>query len=154
MDETTKATLEHIHKVQMILADFRIMLHHRGNIHDQSKLAEPELSLFAEWSPKLSAMKYGSEEYKEALTHMGPALDHHYENNRHHPEHFPNGIWDMNLFDLLEMMADWKASQERVKGGNMEQSLEINKKRFDISIPLVIVLTNTARDLGWLNNED
>jgi hypothetical protein len=37
---------------------------------------------------------------------MAPALKHHYENNRHHPEHFKNNIDDMNLIDLIEMLCD------------------------------------------------
>jgi len=44
---------------------------------------------------------------------MKPALEHHYALYRHHPEHFQNGIDDMNLIDLVEMFADWKASSER-----------------------------------------
>lgn len=33
-------------------------------------------------------------------------LDHHYQNNDHHPEHFELGINGMNLLQLLEMLAD------------------------------------------------
>jgi hypothetical protein len=78
--------------------------------HDKSKLESPEKEIFEEYTPKLKGTTYGSEEYKEFLKEMKPALDHHYANNRHHPEHFKNGVNDMNLFDLLEMAADWLAA--------------------------------------------
>ena len=50
-------------------------------------------------------------------TKFKPAIDHHYANNRHHPEHWPNGINDMTLMDLIEMLADWKAATARNKNG-------------------------------------
>lgn len=149
--DSKEDTLEHIGKVREILAKFRIYLAGRGFNHDQSKLEEPEKALFDEWSPKLSAMEYGSGEYMDALKHLGPALDHHYRENRHHPEHFENGVLDMNLFDILEMLADWKAAGERVKEGGMDNSLTTNKIRFDIPDALMLVIDNTARDLGWIN---
>jgi len=46
---------------------------------------------------------------------MKPAIEHHYKNNRHHPEHFNNGIDEMNLVDLIELLCDWKAASERNK---------------------------------------
>ena len=44
---------------------------------------------------------------------MGPALQHHYEDNCHHPEHYRNGIHDMNMVDLIEMLCDWRAAIKR-----------------------------------------
>ena len=77
------------------------------------------------------------------LEDMKPALDHHYANNSHHPEHFKNGIDDMSLIDLLELLADWKGSTLRNKNGNIRKSLEINKERFKISDQLYNILNNT-----------
>lgn len=116
----------------------------RGERHDQSKMAEPELALFMEYTPKLKHVTYGSDEYKEFLKQLKPALDHHYANNRHHPEHHKSGINDMNLLDLLEMMCDWKASSERHNDGNIRKSIEHNADRFGISPQLVKILENTA----------
>ena len=98
----------------------------------------------------LPKLEYGSEEYRRALNMMGPALKHHYQHNRHHPEHFPNGIPDMNLFDILEMLADWKAAGDRVKDDDFQKSLRINIKRFKISRELALIFANTAKDLGWI----
>ena len=87
---------------------------------------------------------YGSDEYKSFLEGLKPALDRHYSNNRHHPEHFENGISGMNLIDLLEMICDWKASSERHADGNIFNSIEVNQKRFGYSDDLKEILKNTV----------
>lgn len=50
----------------------------------------------------------------------------------------------MNLIDLLEMMADWKASTYRQHDGNLLQSIEKNAKRYNISPQLLKLMKNTA----------
>jgi hypothetical protein len=52
----------------------------------------PEVAVFDEFTPKLKDVVYGSEQYKEMTRKMKPAITHHQQNNRHHPEYFPNGI--------------------------------------------------------------
>ena len=44
-----------------------------------------EKELFDKWTPILKTLEYGSEEYKDSLKNLKVALDHHYENNSHHP---------------------------------------------------------------------
>ena len=78
---------------------------------------------------------------------MKPALNHHYATYRHHPEHFQNGINDMNLIDIVEMIADWKAASERQKDGNLLVSIEKNAKRFHLDDQLKQILINTAKTL-------
>ena len=53
----------------------------------------------------------------------------------------------MNLIDLLEMIANWKASTERTPGGDIHKSLDINTRRFDIDPQLKMILLNTINDL-------
>lgn len=60
----------------------------RAVLHDESKLKEPEKSVFDEMTAKLKDSTYGSDEYKGFLAAMKPALDHHYAHNSHHPEHY------------------------------------------------------------------
>ena len=84
-----------------------------------------------------------------ARAELGDALAHHYAHNRHHPEHYPNGIDDMSLLDYIEMLADWKAASERYKGGNLTDSLRINKQRFGISDQLIVMFAHTAKELRW-----
>jgi hypothetical protein len=85
----------------------------RSTCHDRSKTESPEVEVFDEFRPKLKTSTYGSDEYKGFLEAMGNGPRHHYANNPHHPEHFENGVNDMTLVDLIEMLADWKAATER-----------------------------------------
>lgn len=119
----------------------------RGVRHDASKLESPEVEVFAEYTPKLSSTPFGSEEYYSNLENMKTALDHHYASNRHHPEHFVNGINDMTLVDILEMFCDWKASTLRHNDGNLLKSIETNAERFHMDGQLKQILLNTARML-------
>lgn len=120
-----------------------------GLNHDLSKTLTPEKEGFDEYTPKLKALTYGSDEYKQTLKELNKTLKHHYDNNRHHPEHFSNGINEMTLIDIIEMLCDWKAATKRHANGNMQKSLEINKDRFKISDQLQQILKNTVDVLKW-----
>lgn len=178
IDETRK----HIGRVQGLLRDVWLDLQARALAHDASKLESPEAEVFEEFTGKLKGCTYGSDEYKEFLVAMNPALDHHYAHNSHHPEHYGylecNGcfkrfprdhggycdvcgysqfqfrpdIEGMSLLDVMEMLADWKAATERHADGDLAQSIEINQKRFGYSDELKAILINTAKRLGWLVN--
>lgn len=86
--EAKVQTYQHIDKIRELLRVFASELLARGETHDRSKLAPEESRVFAEYTPKLKTSTYMSEEYKSFLAGMKPALDHHYANNRHHPEFF------------------------------------------------------------------
>jgi hypothetical protein len=141
---TNYETLRHIEKVRNYLNVFVSALLDRGAKHDQSKLAEPEVQLLTETTPRLPGLTYGSPEYEDSRKSIATALAHHYANNRHHPEHFKNGVDDMNLLDIVEMLCDWKASSERHNDGNIRKSITINADRFNLSPQLVRILENTA----------
>lgn len=82
-------TEAHINRVQELLGDCVINLSERGEVHDASKLQEPEKSAFDRLAGlKLSGMKYGSPEYRECLRAEKPAIQHHYAANSHHPEFY------------------------------------------------------------------
>lgn len=144
--DSEKDTLKHIKRVSELLALGAIELLHKAKLHDKTKLEDPEKAVFDEFTPKLATSTYGSDEYKGFLAEMKPALDHHYAKNRHHPEHFENGIDGMDLFDLVEMLFDWKAATERHNNGDILKSLDINETRFNISPQLKQVLINTVNN--------
>lgn len=137
-------TFRHIERVRNLLNSCVIDLLRRAERHDQTKLESPEVEAFTEYTPKLASSTYGSEEYKGFLAAIKPALDHHYAHNSHHPEHYKNGVNDMNLLDIVEMLCDWKAASERHNDGNIRRSIEINANRFGLSPQLVQILENTA----------
>ena len=141
---TNHDTWRHIHRVQHYLLMVVKVLIDRAHKHDQSKLAPPEVGPFSEVTDRLAGITYGSQEYIETTrTVLGPALVHHYANNRHHPEHFVNGVNDMTLVDLMEMFCDWKAASERHQDGNIRKSIDINAERFDMSPQLRRIFENT-----------
>jgi hypothetical protein len=137
-------TAKHIARVGTLINKMISELCLRNLTHDSSKLKTPEKEIFDVFTPKLKDSTYGSEEYKTFLKEMKVALDHHYKNNRHHPEYHADGINNMDLIDILEMFCDWKAASERHVDGDIFKSIEINKKRFNMSLQLEKILINTA----------
>jgi Family of unknown function (DUF5662) len=142
---TNYDTFRHIERVRNLISWAVRDLLRRAEEHDQSKLVSPEVEAFTEYTPKLAACTYGSAEYNEFRRLMKPALDHHYANNPHHPEHHKNGVDDMTLLDVLEMLLDWKAASERHNDGNIKKSIEVNADRFGLSPQLVRLMENTAK---------
>lgn len=143
-EQCKKDTAKHIYTVKMFMLTIISELMERAENHDKTKLVQPELDIFVEYTPKLKNSKYGSEEYKGYLREMRVALDHHYQNNRHHPEHFKNGIEDMNLLDMVEMVCDWKAATLRHEDGDIFKSIDVNQKRFGYSDELAQIFKNTV----------
>lgn len=138
-------TQKHIERVRYYIRMFTDKLTTRGVEHDRTKLESPEVEIFAEQTPKLAELTYGSDEYKESLKELDVALQHHYAQYRHHPEHFKRGVNDMNLIDLVEFMCDIKASSERQHDGNLLKSIETCAERFDMDDQLKQILINTAK---------
>jgi hypothetical protein len=149
--DSTAETLRHSLRVGELMGQPIRELVDRSVKHDISKTEDPELAVFNEFTPKLKNSTYGSDEYKGYLAAMGEGLRHHYGANRHHPEHFADGIDGMTLVDLIELLADWKAAGERHADGSLDRSLETQRERFGISDQLLRVLHNTASWLGWLD---
>jgi len=147
MYDSKKDTMEHIEHVRDMLDEVILDLRYRSANHDASKLNEPEKPIFDEMTPRLASSTYGSDEYKAMLVNMKPALDNHYAVNRHHPEHYENGIDGMTLIDLIEMLVDWKAATLRHKDGSIYNSLRINSERFGISEQLKNILLNTVNEM-------
>lgn len=144
-------TKAHIGAVIRLIQECRTELRRRADMHDASKLEEPEKAAFDVATPKLKGLTYGSPEYAQALADLKPALDHHYAHNSHHPEHYENGVYGMSLFDVMEMLMDWKAASERHADGDITKSIEINRARFELGPQLHMILLNTAREMGWVS---
>lgn len=138
-------TRKHIMRVgELLLAGVRELCD-RAVKHDLSKLSEAEKPFFDEETPKLRGLVFRSPGYEAATERLRPALEHHYANNSHHPQHYEDGIDEMDLFDLVEMMCDWKASGERSAGGNIMDSIAKNTEKFGISGQLQSILVNHAK---------
>jgi hypothetical protein len=151
MSDQRFKTFRHIETVRNYLNQVIRELLHRQEQHDQSKFSPEESSRFNELTDKLRDITFGSPEYYDRLKSLGPALEHHYSHNRHHPQFHKTGILGMNLIDITEMLVDWKASSMRHNDGDIYKSIEINQKRFGFSDELKQLLINTA---VWLEDQD
>lgn len=140
-------------ELESIMKDVDIVVdvHNSPNILSCVSIAlNKNAPAYIDWAIKnnvnfvLADCTYGSDEYKEFLKGLKPALDRHYKNNRYHPEHFKNVIKGMNLIDVLELICDWKASSERHEDGDVYKSIELNQDRFNYSDDLKSILKNTV----------
>ena len=150
MTQARFQTMRHMETVRNYLNVCVRELLLRGECHDQSKLESPEVESYDAITHQLRGLTYGSDEYRAVLRAHKPAITHHYQHNRHHPEHFPNGYKDMTLLDLLEMLCDWKAAGLRHADGDIYRSLDINHQRFGYSYELHQILKNTV---DWLETQ-
>lgn len=149
MTESQTDTINHIAKVQSNLSKAIYNLNDRRTVHDRSKLEEPELSGYEGLTQALKGLTYGTPEHRAAFAPYKEIIQHHYASNRHHPEYWQMGVTDMSLLDIIEMLADWKAANDR-NGGDFGHSIQVSVSRFRISEQLHAILINTAKELGWL----
>lgn len=147
-EATLLDTIDHIRKVQTYLMQLVIELHSRALLHDSSKLMPPELEGYAGLSDAVRGLKYGTEEYRAAFAPFKSIIQHHYEANDHHPEHFAGGVSEMNLLQIVEMVADWKAASMR-NSKTLTETLDASFQRFGIDAQLAAVIRNTATFLDW-----
>jgi len=104
----------------------------RGEEHDQSKYADPEVIpyIYITWDYRCKDLGIDPGISDEIHDEMNAASEHHVHNNRHHPEFFcnekstinredrdavPDKIIDateMDDLDIAEMVADWWAMSE------------------------------------------
>ena len=151
--DTIKAlsvTKKHIKRVQELLCDFSDALEYRARLHDKSKLDPVELEPLQRMQDLIDAegqAPFGSDEYKRRTALLGPMIAHHYANNSHHPEHYPDGIAGMDLLDLVEMFFDWKAASER--GGDDAMGISYCVEKYGIPPMLAAILRNTADRVGY-----
>lgn len=141
--DSRQETELHIEMVRMYMNTVMMELKQRADLHDLSKLLPPEKEAFDRLTPRLKDLEYGSDEYHQSLSELKVALEHHYKHNSHHPQHYEDGLYGFDLFDLVEMFCDWMAATARTKDGTMEKSLEINRVRFGMSEQLVAIFKNT-----------
>jgi len=133
----------HIKKVQVYMLYVTDELERRARCHDASKLCDPEKSIFIENTPNYKRVTYGTKAYREHLSRVQKAIDHHYAHNSHHPEHYPDGIRGMNLLDVVEMFVDWFAVSEQ-NHNDLNKVIKLNKQRFGYSDDLEQILLNTV----------
>lgn len=155
--DTLKAeavTHNHIARVRELLGEFAIEMIRRGDKHDRSKFLPVELEPLARMQALIDAegpAQFGTPEYKRRTNLLGEMIAHHRANNSHHPEHYPNGVAGMDLFDVVEMFFDWKAASERGEDSCMRLGSACDK--YNVTGPLRDIFYNTADRLGYVADE-
>lgn len=144
-------THDHINRVRRHMNEVVSNLTKRAAFHDQSKFNENERDIYAVVTPEFSKYEYGTPEHKAVGDKLGPAWRHHLKNNDHHPRHHQNGMWDMDLMMVIEMLCDWKAASERNPNQNFEDSLSLNIRKYGIDGLLASAIVNTAKSLGFID---
>lgn len=147
---SSSVTLHHRQRVAQLLCEFAAELIERGRVHDMSKYDPEEKGPLDEMQLDILAngqVPYGSPAYKERTARLAGMLEHHYANNRHHPEHYPDGIHGMTLGDIVEMFFDWKAASERGEQPTMGLAIACRSK--GVAPQLEDIFENTADEYGW-----
>lgn len=132
----------HIIRVRKHIATFVQLLIKRSLSHDNSKLQEPEFTWWKEMD-KEPRLPYGSKEYKEKMKRWEKIFKHHYSYNRHHPEFYENGVNDMTLVDIVEMMCDWLGYKQTISITEALNVCDEQMKRYNISNELRQIIFNT-----------
>ena len=138
--------MEHKMKVQIMLDKVSRRFLVLGRNHDKSKLKSPEKEIYSQYHEDLRSVEYGSPEYNRIRNAMDSAIQHHYAENDHHPEHFENGIYDMDLIQIIEMLADWVAVADD-KGTNVIKDLPMLMERHNIPENYYAIFKNTIEAL-------
>ena len=124
----------------------------RGEKHDLSKLQQPELGWLIQMD-KEPRYEYGTPEYFEKMKKWQKFFIHHYANNRHHPNHFKLGVYDMTLVDLCEYIADIISYYDEMLVGDALKTIENQKERFGFDEQLSQILKNTLLEyFSWIGD--
>lgn len=142
MCDTESYIRNHIKRVQNKLFKLIAALTIRSQEHDKSKLEEPEFSLWKKMDEE-PRYPYGSKEYKNKIERYRELFEMHYKKNPHHPEHFQNGISDMTLIDLVEMLCDWISYKDNISVTEAIEMVEKQSERFEYSDEIKNMLINT-----------
>lgn len=140
--ETEEYIKGHISRVRRHINTFIQLLIRRAENHDKSKLEESELSWWKEMD-KEPRYPYGSEEYKQKIKRWNKVFKHHYQYNRHHPEHYEYGVSEMTLIDIVEMMCDWLGYKDTTTVTEALKVCDEQMARYDISEELRQIIFNT-----------
>ena len=137
--------LRHIMTVQGLLRRVARQLLNRADDHDLSKLAPDELGGMIEIDAIADRCGLNSPEYMAALS--GKAIKLHQSRYPHHPEYHSNGVEDMGIFDLIEMVCDWKAANQLRGHPEWEKSVDMMAERLSLSPEYVLLINLIARAL-------
>lgn len=161
--------MKHIKDVNGYMGTIINDLKNRSANHDQSSLGDMEQEISNKYIPKMNHLlerisfyksdiddikspiikkyledeiEHCTNEYNVVVSEMESIVNSHFKDNRHHPRHFKNGINDMNLVDIMEMLSDWLALSNNNE--NIIDIINKNKTKFKLGDQLESILINTV----------
>lgn len=141
--EYIKANINHRYYVKFFITKIVEELQHRANVHDFSKYLDDESIGFIKAVP-YTKIKWGSNDIPDDIAEsLKDSLAIHHARNDHHPEHFQNGIEDMDLIQLLELVCDWRAAMIRHENFDIEETICVGQARFKFCNTIARILENT-----------
>ena len=140
--KTVEDILKHKEKVKRRLLFLSEELKNRAESHDNSKLKDPEIKYLIEMD-KEPRYDYNTPEYFDKMKRWQKFFNHHYENNRHHPNNFMNGVLDMTLTDICEYLVDIISYYDEMHVNDAIDTIEKQQGRFGLDSQLAQILTNT-----------
>lgn len=143
-------TILHVQEVSCGLERIASEIRQRGFSHDLTKFQDPEFSAFVSTRERFKKVNYGTPEYEMLTKEIKPAIDHHYSCNRHHTAFHSDGINDMTLIDIIEMLADWHAAERRSPDKKLIDTWAYAKKKYGINEQLGKIILNTLESMGWI----
>jgi hypothetical protein len=141
--DRVKQLIDHKEEVKTLGYFVADLIREDAESHDDSKFNIDELSEAVRNSKRLKGLEYGSPEFEEELQLIIDEGVLHYERNDHHIEGNPNGVADMDLISLLIALCDW-LSACNAYGGNIDESIEIARRRFGFSPEVASLMRNTV----------
>jgi hypothetical protein len=143
--KTLVFTILHQRLVQEQMLKISQEIQRRATNHDNSKLSlVDEFEGLCEINYIAREQGFGSPAYQESL--KSEMIRHHWATNDHHPEHFGN-IERMGLFQIIEMVCDWKAVSIQ-KSLDFDKMLEEQQARFIFAPEQVYLIKLIARELA------
>jgi hypothetical protein len=139
-------TNKHIGNIKKILDYIKEQINDRGNNHDKSKFNKNEIDGWILGS-NLEQLDKNSDEYNQAKKLYDNAYKIHHKQNRHHPEYFKHGFSDMNVVDVVEIIADWMMDAVE-ENKSFEQIVNEKQKEFNFDNAIRNLLINSAKEFN------
>jgi hypothetical protein len=141
--EFLERNIKHRYYVSFFLMKLIEDLFLRSNVHDVSKHSDEEFEGFRKSIYYLKGPWGQENRPPEILEQLNESLQIHYKRNDHHPEHFENGMEDMDLVQLLELIADWRAAMIGQDNHDIDETIATGQERFGYPDFMAKILKNT-----------
>ena len=143
--------------IENALTDTIMKLEIATEEHDTDKLKEPLKSSYDKYTEELNNLSFSSDKLSKLIDQYKEFSKSHYDNADHHPNKH-NGVQNMPIPNLIEMLCDWCARLEQTSESNLRERIyayidkQAEELKFDNA--LASILKNSADDILLNSNLD